>query len=92
MAARKEGAMRLRGRITKEQWQTERIYEFITGRMKLLKVSETKLGEVIGISQQGVNWNIKHRSFSFDQTLLILNFFDVDITDCLKYVPERSKG
>ncbi len=84
---------RIRGRITQEQWQMERLYDFVEGRMQSEKVSEAALGEVLGISQQAVNYNKQHRSFSLEQMLQIFNFFDVDITDCLRYRPERrSKG
>ena len=73
-----------RVQITKEQWQIDRIYDFIIGQKAKLRITQNTLAKILGISQQSFSYKLLNRSFSLEEVLTLLNFFDVEITDCLR--------
>lgn len=74
-------------RITayKPEYMANDIGVIISGLMKKKRISPRKMGEVLGISRQAMNYKLDNNSFSYRDIIIIFHELELTADQILKY-------
>lgn len=75
--------------LTKQDKLNNRLTILIYGRMKVKRVTQTQMGELLGISQQGFSKKLKKAKFAFPELVAIFDRLEIEDSEILSVMRER---
>ena len=75
--------------LTKQDKLNNRLTVLIYGRMKVKRITQTQMGEYLGITQQGFSKKLKRANFSYQELVSIFEILEIQDDDILSVLRER---
>lgn len=60
----------------KKEYKVAEFTKWICGSMKLTNENQTDIGKLLGVTQQGLSYKMKHGTFTLYETIVLLAHFD----------------
>ena len=73
-----------RGFVPETTKQIDSIYDWIYLQHKKKSVKQAEVAAVLGVSREDYGYKLRKRRLSLRDTVLILDFFGKDISECIK--------
>lgn len=75
--------------ITRQDKLNNRLTVLIYGRMKVKRITQTQMGEMLGISQQGFSKKLKKAQFTYLELVMVFEKLEMSGEEILSVMRER---
>lgn len=78
--------------LTKQDEMSEKLVALIYGRMKVRNVTQKKMADRMGISQQAYGKKLKNRQFTYWDLVIIFDELDIDDQQMIQVMRGRRSN
>ena len=76
--------------LTKQEKLNNKLTVLVYGRMKVKRITQTQMGDLLGISQQGFSKKLKKAKFTYPELVLIFEKLEMSDEEILLVLRERK--
>ena len=73
-----------RGYVPETTKQIDSLYDWIYTQHRRRKVPQSEVAKVLGVTREDYGYKLRNQRLSLRDTVLILDFFERDITTCIQ--------
>ena len=73
-----------RGYVPETTKQIDSLYDWIYAQHRRRKIPQAEVAKVLGVTREDYGYKLRNQRLSLRDTVLILDFFERDITECIR--------